>query len=253
MKHPAAIWVITAIACILLTACRANKEVMETATGQTAASVSATVQPNTVHWQLVYPKTAKLKDNLWKKGNIYVVDTNTSFLFVDTQSVLISQKEPTYRSINCPSQKKFLSFLGDLEKDSSIKEIKFVLLEYHVPSVSSHYGKELGHPNDHYTIVCEKAMKNNPYDNGNLCINDKKEYFIRFLGDYWKIIDTSFVFVDLTRPYQNDLNYSVRSRFGNDHLSIWCPKEISFALFVNKLVADTNINSIGFHTQCFDE
>ncbi len=30
MKHPASIWIITAIACILLTACRANKDVAET-------------------------------------------------------------------------------------------------------------------------------------------------------------------------------------------------------------------------------
>ncbi|MBR5665330.1 MAG: hypothetical protein IKX13_06230 [Bacteroidales bacterium] len=145
--------------------------------------------------------------------------------------------------------------MDSLEKCSTIKEIKFVLIEYHEPSFSSHYGKELGHPTDHYTIVCQKAMKYNKYDIGDLCVNDKKEYFIRFLGDYWRILDTSFVFVDLAQPYHNNLipYYSVRSRFGNTHLSIWCPKEYSFASFINKLVDDTNIKSIGFHTQGFDE
>ena len=113
MKHPAPIWITTAIACILLTACRINKDVAETQlqprdqqktamadlsaytslasrteTGQTAASVSATVQPDTAHWQLVYPKTARLKENLWKKGNIYVVDTNQpKFCEVDTSNI----------------------------------------------------------------------------------------------------------------------------------------------------------------------
>ncbi len=124
MKHPAPIWITTAIACILLIACRTNKEVAETqqqtnsfqktavsnpqgntataghaATGQVAATATATVQSDTAHWQLVYPKTARLKENLWKKGNIYVVDTNQpKFCEVDTSNIdVMSYTDFDYR------------------------------------------------------------------------------------------------------------------------------------------------------------
>ena len=86
--------------CILLAACRAKKEVAEanlsesaatvnsTATGNTPLTSSVAVQPDTNFWQLVYPKTARLKENLWKKGNIYVVDTNQpKFCEVDTSNI----------------------------------------------------------------------------------------------------------------------------------------------------------------------
>ncbi|MBR5665329.1 MAG: hypothetical protein IKX13_06225, partial [Bacteroidales bacterium] len=127
MKHTAAIWITTAIACILLVACRANKEAnesqqqsqnrQETAvtnpsetnsvangtttgqstatagnseTGQAIASATATVQPDTAHWQLVYPKTAKTEGDLWQKGNVYTLDTNdVKFHKVDTNCAVI--------------------------------------------------------------------------------------------------------------------------------------------------------------------
>jgi hypothetical protein len=146
MKHSATIGITTAIACILLIACRANKEVMETATatGQVAASANtATVQPDTVHWQLVYPKTAKTEGDLWRKGKIYTLDTNdVKFHKVDTNCAVIlvdcswsGGPEPAFKFADYaisggaqyrrPSGMSFISFLESLEPEPEIVRISY--------------------------------------------------------------------------------------------------------------------------------
>ena len=147
MKHSATIWITTAIACILLTACRANKEVMETetatATGQAAATATATVQPDTAHWQLVYPKTAKTEGDLWQKGNVYTLDTNdVKFHKVDTNCAVIlvdcswsGGPMPAFKFADYaisggtqyprPSGMDFITFLKSLEPEPEVVRISY--------------------------------------------------------------------------------------------------------------------------------
>ena len=148
MKNTATIWITTAIACILLTACRANKEAAETNLSESAATVNSTatgnaplkssvaVQPDTNFWQLVYPKTAKTEGNLWRKGNVYTLDTNdVRFYRVDTSNVTILVEciwsgdgpMPAFKFASYavsggaqyprPSGMSFISFLKSLEPE----------------------------------------------------------------------------------------------------------------------------------------
>ncbi len=133
--------------CILLTACRANKEVMETetatATGQAAATATATVQSDTAHWQLVYPKTAKTEGDLWRKGNIYTLDTNETSWTVDTTfslsvffSIKMDESDSDFTHIDykerlkCPRGKTFVSFVDSLQQLTDVERI-----DYHIPPV----------------------------------------------------------------------------------------------------------------------
>ena len=143
MTHPAPIWITTAIACILLIACRANKEVVETATGQTAASVSATVQSDTAHWQLVYPKTAKTECDLWRKGNVYTLDTCEASWTVDTTfsvnvhiSIKLDESDSDFthmdysERLKCPRGKPFVKFIDSLNQNKDVKRV-----DYHIPPI----------------------------------------------------------------------------------------------------------------------
>ena len=167
MKHPAPIWITTAIACILLIACRANKEVMETATatGQVAATATATMQSDTAHWQLVYPKTARLKENLWKKGNIYVVDTNQpKFCEVDTSNIdVMSYTDFDYRgekiyglysgwSIDCPKDISFVQFLQEIDQIPNPRSYSYCIKKILVKEKSDKFSEPLYKSRNQYYI-----------------------------------------------------------------------------------------------------
>ncbi|MBQ2488444.1 MAG: S8 family serine peptidase [Bacteroidales bacterium] len=122
MKHPAAIWITTAIACILLIACRTNKEVA-------ASANTATVQPDTAHWQLVYPKTKKTEGDLWRQGNVYALDTNdVKFHRVDTNSIQVfytnlHESGGTYTELS-PGM-SFPAFIDSLERNKEVERVNY--------------------------------------------------------------------------------------------------------------------------------
>lgn len=220
MKHLTTIWIITAMACIAFTACRANKEVAETQrqspnrqetattdppgnaitaghveTGQATASATNTMQPDTAYWQLVYPKTARLKDNLWKKGNIYAVDTNQpKFCEVDTSNIdVISYSDFYYRGetiyglysgwhIRCPKDISFVQFLQEIDQIPNPRNyyyrIKKILVkeasdkfpkplyksrnQYYIPSTYSFDKVESGRVNIYYKNISERKLTEIP-------------------------------------------------------------------------------------------
>lgn len=220
MKHTALIWIITAMACIAFTACRANREVVETQrqspnrqetattdppgnaitaghveTGQATASATNTMQPDTAYWQLVYPKTARLKDNLWKKGNIYAVDTNQpKFCEVDTSNIdVISYSDFYYRGetiyglysgwhIRCPKDISFVQFLQEIDQIPNPRNyyyrIKKILVkeasdkfpkplyksrnQYYIPSTYSFDKVESGRVNIYYKNISERKLTEIP-------------------------------------------------------------------------------------------
>ena len=150
---------------LLFSACRANKEVVETATGQTAATATATVQSDTAHWQLVYPKTARLKENLWKKGNIYVVDTNQSkFCEVDTSNIdVMSYTDFDYRgekiyglysgwSIDCPKDISFVQFLQEIDQIPNPRSYSYCIKKILVKEKSDKFSEPLYKSRNQYYI-----------------------------------------------------------------------------------------------------
>ena len=150
MKHSATIGIITAIACIAFTACRTNKEVaesMQQVSSQTTTSVIETEKittcSDTAHWRLVYPKTAKTEGDLWRKGNVYTLDTNEASWTVDTTfslnvffSIKMDESDSDFTHIDykerlkCPQGKTFVSFVDSLQQLTEVERI-----DYHIPPV----------------------------------------------------------------------------------------------------------------------
>lgn len=141
--------------CILLAACRAKKEVAEanlsesaatvnsTATGNTPLTSSVAVQSDTNYWQLVYPKTAKTECDLWRKGNVYTLDTCEASWTVDTTfsvnvhiSIKLDESDSDFTHIDykerlkCPQGKTFVSFVDSLQQLTEVERI-----DYHIPPV----------------------------------------------------------------------------------------------------------------------
>ena len=168
MKKITLIWITTAIACIMLTACRTNKQAAKmqqqpkkqqetaitnlsastslasrTETEQTAASESATLRTDTAYWQMVYPKTAKTEGDLWRRGNVYTLDTNEASWTVDTTfslnvffSIKMDESDSDFTYIvynerlKCPRKKTFVSFVDSLQQLTKVERI-----DYHIPPV----------------------------------------------------------------------------------------------------------------------
>ena len=150
MKHPAPIWITTAIACILLIACRTNKEVaesMQQVSSQTTTSVIETEKittcSDTAHWRLVYPKTSKTECDLWRKGNVYTLDTCEASWTVDTTfsvnvhiSIKLDESDSDFthmdysERLKCPRGKPFVKFIDSLNQNKDVKRV-----DYHIPPI----------------------------------------------------------------------------------------------------------------------
>ena len=123
------------------------------------------MQPDTAYWQLVYPKTARLKENLWKKGNIYVVDTNQpKFCEVDTSNIdVMSYTDFDYRgekiyglysgwSIDCPKDISFVQFLQEIDQIPNPRSYSYCIKKILVKEKSDKFSEPLYKSRNQYYI-----------------------------------------------------------------------------------------------------
>ena len=90
------------------------------------------VQTDTTYWQLVHPKTAK-SGAIFRKGNMYVLDTNEWKFFTISDTTLVLVRSEVYEKYGetlgktqyakLPAGRNLLSFLSELESEDDVDTI----------------------------------------------------------------------------------------------------------------------------------
>lgn len=90
------------------------------------------VQTDTTYWQLVHPKTAK-SGAIFRKGNMYVLDTNEWKFFTISDTTLVLVRSEVYEKygetlgktqyVELPAGRNLLSFLLELESEDDVDTI----------------------------------------------------------------------------------------------------------------------------------
>ena len=94
------------------------------------------VQTDTTYWQLVHPKTAK-SGAIFRKGNMYVLDTNEWKFFTISDTTLVLVRSEVYEKYGTtlgktqyaklPAGRNLLSFLSELESEDDVDAISLRL------------------------------------------------------------------------------------------------------------------------------